>query len=73
MAQESPNALSARAVLPAAARVIMIHVDELALLKQPMAHAAGVLLRSQQAVELLLRQPIARDSILPVGLLSGLR
>jgi hypothetical protein len=32
----------------------MVHVDELPLLKRLVAHAAGVLLRSQQAVELLL-------------------
>jgi hypothetical protein len=45
----------------------------LSLLKRLVAHAAGVLLRSQQAVELLLGQPVARDSVLPVGLLAGLR
>jgi hypothetical protein len=71
MAQESSDALSARSVLPLAARVIMVHVDELPL-KWLMAHAAGVLLRSQQAVELLLGKPVARDSVLPVGLLAGL-
>jgi len=54
MTQESPDALSARSVLPPAARVIMVHVDELPLLKRLVAHAAGVLLRSQQAAELLL-------------------
>jgi hypothetical protein len=59
MAQESPDALSAGSVLPPAARVIMVHVDELPLLKRLVARAAGVLLRSQQAVELLLSQPIA--------------
>jgi hypothetical protein len=37
----------------------MVHVDELGLLKRLVAHAAGVLLRIQQAVELLLSQPIA--------------
>jgi hypothetical protein len=73
MAQESSDALSARSVLPLAARVIMVHVDELPLLKRLMAHAAGVLLRSQQAVELLLGKPVARDSLLPVGFLAGLR
>jgi hypothetical protein len=57
MPQESSDALSARSVLPPAARVIMVHVDELSLLERLVAHAAGVLLRSQQAVELLLGQP----------------
>jgi hypothetical protein len=37
----------------------MVHVDELALLKRLVAHAAGVLLHRQQAVELLLSQPVA--------------
>jgi hypothetical protein len=64
MAQESSDALSARSVLPLAARVIMVHVDELAFLKRLVAHAAGVLLCSQQAVELLLGQPVARDPVL---------
>jgi len=41
VAQESSYALSARSVLPLAARVIMVHVDELPLLKRLMAHAAG--------------------------------
>jgi hypothetical protein len=44
MAQEPSDALSARSVLPLAARVIMVHVDELPLLKRLVAHAAGVLL-----------------------------
>jgi len=39
--------------------VIVIHVDELALLKRLVAHAAGVLLYREQAVELLLSQPVA--------------
>jgi hypothetical protein len=51
----------------------MVHVDELTLLERLVTHAAGVLLRIQQGVELLLGQPIARDPVLPVGLLSGLR
>jgi hypothetical protein len=51
----------------------MVHVDELPLLKHLMAHAAGVLLRIQQAAELLLTQPVASDPVLPVGLLSGFR
>jgi hypothetical protein len=42
-----------------AAPVIMIHVDKLPLLKRFVAHAAGVPLRSQQTVELLLSQPVA--------------
>ena len=37
----------------------MIYVDELPLLKRLMAHTAGVLLHRQQAVELLLSQPLA--------------
>src|SRR5271169_5739468 len=69
MAQESPYALSARSVLPTAARVIMIHVDELPLLKRLVAHAAGVLLCLQKQVEQLLGQPVARNPVLPVGLL----
>src|ERR1700678_452711 len=43
---------------PTAARVIMVHVDELPLLERVVAHAAGVLLGLQQAVELLLSQPV---------------
>jgi hypothetical protein len=73
MTQESSDAPSARSVLPLAARVIMVHVDELPLLKRLMAHTAGLQLRSQQAVELLLGQPVARDPVLPVGLLARLR
>jgi hypothetical protein len=73
MAQESSDALSARSVLPRAARMIMVHVDELPVLKRIVAHAAVVLLHSQQAVELLLGQPVARDPVLPVGPLAGLR
>ena len=73
MTQESSDAPSARSVLPLAARVIMVHVDELPLLKRLMAHTAGLQLRSQQAVELLLGKPVARDSLLPVGFLAGLR
>jgi hypothetical protein len=45
----------------------------LSLLERLVAHAAGVLLRSRQAVELLVSQRVARDPVLPVGLLSGLR
>jgi hypothetical protein len=73
MTQKPSDALSARSVLLSAARVIVVHVDELSLFERLVAHAAGVLLRSQQAVELLLGKPITRDSVLPVGLLSGLR
>jgi hypothetical protein len=58
MAQESPDAPSARSVLLLAARVIMIHVDELALPEGLVAHAAGLLLYREQAVELLLSQPV---------------
>jgi hypothetical protein len=70
MAQESPDAHSARTVLPPTAPVIMVHVNELPLLKRLVAHATGVHLRSQQAVELLLSQPVATDAVLPVGLLA---
>jgi hypothetical protein len=73
MAQESPDALSARSALPLAARVIMVHVDELPLLKRLVAHAAGVLLRIQQTVELLLRKAVTRDPVLPVRFLARLR
>lgn len=59
MTQESSDAHSARSVLPPATRVIMVHVDELPVLKRLVAHAAVVLLRSQQAIELLLGQPVA--------------
>jgi len=48
-------------------------VDELSLFERLVAHAACVLLRSQQVVELLLGKPIASESVLPFGLLSGLR
>jgi hypothetical protein len=41
--------------------MIMVHVDELPVLKRLVAHTAVVLLRSQQAIELLLGQPVARD------------
>jgi hypothetical protein len=73
MAQESPDTLSARSVLPPAARVIMVDVNELPLLKRLAAHAAGMLLRIQQAEELLLSESVARDPVLPVGLLAGVR
>jgi hypothetical protein len=73
MAQESPDALAARSILPPAARVIMIHVDELPALERLVAHTAGVLMRSQQAAELLLSQPVARNPVLSVGLPSRFR
>jgi len=73
MAQESPDALSARSVLPLAASVIMVHVYELPLLKLLAAHPAGVSLDIQKQIELLLRQAVAGYSVLSVGLLSGLR
>jgi hypothetical protein len=38
---------------PLAARVIMVHVDKLTHLERLVTHAAGVLLRIQQGVELL--------------------
>jgi hypothetical protein len=53
--------------------MVVVHVDKLPLLKRLVAHAAGVLLPVQQAVELLLGKPVARDPVLPVGLLAGLR
>ena len=73
MAQKSPDALPARSILPTAARVIMINVDELPALERPVAHTAGVLLRIQQAAELFLSQPVASDPVLSVGSLSGFR
>jgi hypothetical protein len=73
MAQESPDALSARSILPTAARVIMINVDELPALEQLVAHTAGVLLRIQKTAELLLSQPVARNPVLSVGLPSRFR
>jgi hypothetical protein len=73
MAEKPPNALSARSVLFRAARVIMVHVDELLVLKRLVTHAAGVVLRLQKQVEQLLGQPVARNPVLPVGLLAGLR
>jgi hypothetical protein len=72
MAQESSDALSARPVLPSAARVIMVHVDELPCRKRFVAHRAGVVLRRQNEVELLLGEPVTRNSVLPVGFLARL-
>jgi hypothetical protein len=72
MTQESSDALSARSVLLLAARVIMIHVDELPLLKRLAAHPAGVSLDLQKQIEVLLRQAVAGYPVLSVGLLSGL-
>src|SRR3984893_9192189 len=72
MAQEPSDALSARSVLPPAARVIMVHADELPLLEPLVTHAKGVLLCFQKQVEQLLGQPVARNPVLPVGLLAGL-
>ena len=57
MAQESPDALSARSVLPLATRVIIVHVDDLTLPKRLVAHAAGVLLFFQKQVEQLWVSP----------------
>lgn len=72
-AQEPADALSARSVLDWAACVIMVHMDELPLLKRLAAHAAGVLLRPQKQVKQFLGQPVARKTVLPVGLLTRLR
>src|SRR6266704_5364882 len=72
MAQESSDALSARSVLPPAARVIMVHVDELPLLERLLTYATGVLLCFQKQVEQRLGQPVARNPVLPVGLLARL-
>src|ERR1700733_794349 len=73
MTQESSDALSARSVLQPAALVVMVYVDELPLLKRLVAHAACVLLCLQKHVERLPGQPVARNPVLPVGLLAGLR
>jgi hypothetical protein len=43
----------------------MVHVDKLPALKRLVAHAAGVLLGVQQAVELLLSEPIASLRLSP--------
>jgi hypothetical protein len=56
-----------------AARVVMVYVDELPLLKRLVAHAAWVLLCLQKDVKRLLGQSVARNPVLPVGLLAGLR
>jgi hypothetical protein len=50
--------------------MIVVHVDELPVPEWLVAHPAGVLLRRQQAVELLLSEPVAGDPVLPVGLLA---
>jgi hypothetical protein len=47
VAKETSDALAARSVLHPAARVIMVYVDELALLKWLEAHATGVMLGVQ--------------------------
>ena len=73
MAQESADALSAQSILPPAARVIMIHVDEPPILERVVVHAAGILLCLQKQVKQLLGQPVARNPLLPIGLLAGLR
>lgn len=73
MAQESSDAVSARSVLPRATRVIMVHVNELPLLKRLVAHTAGVLLCGKKQVKQFLGQPVTRNTILSVGLLAGLR
>jgi hypothetical protein len=70
MTQECPDALSTRSVLRVAACVIVIHVDELPIPERLVAHPAAVLLRIQQAVGLLLSQPVTRDPVFPVGLLA---
>jgi hypothetical protein len=71
-AEKPSNALSARPVLLRAARVVMIHLDELPLRKRLVAHGASVVLRLQQLVELFLSQPVARFPVLPVRPLLGL-
>lgn len=73
MAQESPDALSTRSVLFPATRMIMVHMDELPLLKRLATHSAGVSLDVQKQIEVLLRQAVAGYPVLSVGLLSGLR
>jgi hypothetical protein len=61
MTQEPSDAVSARSVLPLAARVIMVHVDKLTLLERLVAHRAGVILRRQNQVKLFLSESIARN------------
>jgi hypothetical protein len=73
MAQESSDALSARSVLQPTAHVIMVYVEDQSLRKWLMAHAARLLLRIQQKVELFLSQPVTSDAVLPVRFSAGLR
>jgi hypothetical protein len=51
----------------------MIHVDELSLPERLVAPAASVPLCLQKQAERLLSQPVARNPVLPVGLLAGFR
>jgi hypothetical protein len=72
MTQEPSDALSARSILPLAARVIVVHVNELPILEWLAAHRAGVVLHGQNQVELFLSESIARNPVLPVGFLARL-
>jgi hypothetical protein len=72
MAQEPSDAFSARSVFPLAARVIVVHVNELPILEWLAAHRAGVVLRGQNQVELFLSESIARNPVFPVGFFAGL-
>jgi hypothetical protein len=70
--QQPSDALSARSILPLAAGVVMVYVDELTLLERLVAHRAGVVLCRQNQVELFLSESIARNPVLPVGFLAGI-
>ena len=72
VAKQSAHALAARLVLHPAALVVVVHMNELPLLKRLAAHRAYVVLELQQQIEVLLPQPVAGYPVLPVGLLAGL-
>ena len=51
MAEEPADALTARAALVLAARVIVVHVDALPLFEWLVIHAAGLVVRQQELGE----------------------
>jgi hypothetical protein len=65
VAKEPSNAFAAGSAIVWAARAVVIHVDELPVRKRLVAHAAGVPLRFQKLVELLLGQAVGSKSRLP--------